>query len=107
MTEGVGRDREGFSEHRHGSGLDPQLAAEFHHAVGGKLEEVHRVFGDLEHPCEEVFAPQGHAGHGAGGDELLPAEEVAGVERLECRAGLRGGGGEIARDVDVFHEAVV
>src|SRR3954467_14574731 len=57
------------------SNLD--LAAELDDAVGRQLEELHRRFGVLEHPREQLLAPERHPWSLLRGDQLLTAEKEA------------------------------
>ena len=49
-------------EQNFGSGeLNLDLAAQFHHAVGGQAEKFHCICCITQHPCENFLTPQRHA----------------------------------------------
>lgn len=62
--------------------LNLDLTAQLDDAVDGRLEDRHRRFRVAHHRCEEVFAPQRHAG-APGWHEGLPAQEVTCSHRIE------------------------
>src|SRR5438105_2898625 len=78
------------------------LRSELDHLIRRQTEVLRGAARIAHHPCEETFAPDGHARR-ACGDQSLPAKEVARAH------GIKGNGTldarEQRRNVRVFHEA--
>src|SRR5437667_5969419 len=84
-------------------GLHLDLRAQFDDLIRRQAEEAGGARGIANHPGEESFAPDGHAG-AASSDERLAAEEVAGGHGVEFERrflhALHGG-----RQIGLLHES--